>query len=63
MSEEGNPGPQRTTAMLSSQFFPAGDALDGVVEAIWDAEFDDASAARALTIKVLPTTSPVLIVH
>jgi len=49
--------------MLSSRFFPAGDALDGVVDAIWDAEFDDASAARALTIKVLPTTSPVLIVH
>ena len=49
--------------MLSSRFFPAGDALDGVVDAIWDAESDDASLARALTIRVLPTTSPVLIVH
>lgn len=49
--------------MPKSHFFPAGEALSNVAEAIWDADFDDARSARALTIKVLPTTSPVLIVH
>ncbi|KRQ92449.1 helix-turn-helix domain-containing protein [Bradyrhizobium valentinum] len=49
--------------MPQSQFFPAGGALCDFAEAIWDADFDDARSARALTIKVLPTTSPVLIVH
>jgi AraC-like DNA-binding protein len=49
--------------MPKSQFFPAGEALSDFAEAIWDADFDDARSARALTIKVLPTTSPVLIVH
>ena len=37
--------------------------LGDFAEAIWDADFDDARSARALTIKVLPTTSLVLIVH
>ena len=49
--------------MPKSHFFPAGEALSNVAEAICDADFDDARSARALTIKVLPTTSPVLIVH
>jgi AraC-like DNA-binding protein len=49
--------------MPQSHFFPAGEALGNFAEAIWDADFDDARSARALTIKVLPTTSPVLIVH
>ncbi|MEH2609386.1 helix-turn-helix domain-containing protein [Bradyrhizobium sp. AZCC 1693] len=49
--------------MPQSHFFPAGEALGDFAEAIWDADFDDARSARALTIKVLPTTSPVLIVH
>ncbi|MDE5444751.1 helix-turn-helix domain-containing protein [Bradyrhizobium sp. CSA207] len=47
----------------SSQFFSAGEALGDIVESFWDAELDDAAAASARTIKVLPTTSPVLIVH
>ena len=50
-------------AMLKSQFFPAGEGLSDIVEAVWDVDFDDARSARALTIKVLPATSPVLIVH
>jgi AraC-like DNA-binding protein len=49
--------------MPQSHFFPAGEALSDFAEAIWDADFDDARSARVLTIKVLPTTSPVLIVH
>jgi AraC-like DNA-binding protein len=49
--------------MPQSHFFPAGETLSDFAEAIWDADFDDARSARALTIKVLPTTSPVLIVH
>ncbi len=49
--------------MLKSEFFPPGPGLADVVEAIWDADFDDARFACAITIKVLPTTSPVLIVH
>lgn len=47
----------------SSQFFGAGDALGDIVESFWDADLDDAAAASARTIKVLPTTSPVLMVH
>ena len=47
----------------SSQFFGAGERLGDFVELFWDANLDDAAAARARTIKVLPTTSPVLIVH
>lgn len=49
--------------MPQSSFFAPGQALDEIVEAIWDADYDDAGSARALTIKVLPTISPVLIVH
>jgi hypothetical protein len=49
--------------MPQSHFFPAGEALSDFAEAIWDADFDDARSARALTIKVLPTTSPIMIVH
>jgi AraC-like DNA-binding protein len=49
--------------MPQSHFFPAGEPLSDFAEAIWDADFDDARLARALTIKVLPTTSPVLVVH
>jgi len=49
--------------MLPSNFFPPGEGLSEVVESIWDADYGDADSARALTIKVLPTTSPVLVVH
>ncbi|UPK32244.1 AraC family transcriptional regulator [Bradyrhizobium sp. 186] len=47
----------------SSQFFGAGEMLGDIVEAFWDADLDDTLAASVRTIKVLPTTSPVLIVH
>ncbi|WP_271576121.1 helix-turn-helix domain-containing protein [Bradyrhizobium sp. CCBAU 11361] len=47
----------------SSQFFGAGEGLGDIVESLWDADLDDAAAACARTIKVLPTPSPVLIVH
>src|SRR5437899_11444369 len=47
----------------NSQFFGAGEALGDIVEAFWDADLDDAATASARTIKVLPTTSPVRMVH
>ncbi len=49
--------------MVKPDFFSPGQPLDEVAEAIWDVDFDNAITARALTIKVLPTTSPVLVVH
>lgn len=46
-----------------SQFFDAGESLGDIVEAFCDVDLADAATACARTIKVLPTTSPVLIVH
>ena len=46
-----------------SQFFAASESLDDVVEAFCDVDLANAATACARTIKVLPTTSPVLIVH
>ncbi|MBR0839367.1 helix-turn-helix transcriptional regulator [Bradyrhizobium liaoningense] len=54
------PNPHRTPG---SQFFGAGEALGDIVEAFCDVDLADAAIARARTIKVLPTTSPVVIVH
>jgi AraC-like DNA-binding protein len=50
-------------APRSTPFFVAGEGLDDVVEAFCDVDIADAAIACARTIKVLPTTSPVLIVH
>lgn len=46
-----------------TQFFAAGEGLDGIVESFCDVDLADAAIARARTIKVLPTTSLVVIVH
>ncbi|GMO26617.1 helix-turn-helix domain-containing protein [Bradyrhizobium sp. TM233] len=45
------------------QFFAANESLGEIVEAFCDVDLADAATACARTIKVLPTTSPVLIVH
>ncbi|MEY9185420.1 AraC-like DNA-binding protein [Bradyrhizobium sp. USDA 326] len=45
------------------QFFAASESLGEIVEAFCDVDLADAATACARTIKVLPTTSPVLIVH
>ncbi|GMP00540.1 helix-turn-helix domain-containing protein [Bradyrhizobium sp. TM239] len=45
------------------QFFAASESLGEIVEALCDVDLADAATACARTIKVLPTTSPVLIVH
>lgn len=49
--------------MPGSQFFGPGAALGDLVESFWDADLEDAATARARTIRVLPTTSPVVILH
>jgi len=46
-----------------TQFFGAGEALGDIVEAFCDVDLADAAIARARTVKVLPTTSPLVIVH
>jgi AraC-like DNA-binding protein len=45
------------------QFFAASESLGEIVEAFCDVDLADAATACARTIKVLPATSPVLIVH
>jgi len=50
-------------ALRSTPVFAAGGCLDDVVEGFCDVDIADAAVARARTIKVLPTTSPVLIMH
>lgn len=45
------------------QFFAANESLGEIVETFCDVDLADAATACARTIKVLPTTSPVLIVH
>ena len=45
------------------QFFAASESLGDIVEAFCDVDLADAATACARTIKVLPTTSPVLILH
>jgi AraC-like DNA-binding protein len=49
--------------MDGSQFFVPDPRLAEVVAVLWDVDVTDAEQARAATIKVLPTTSPLLIIH
>lgn len=49
--------------MLGSRFFAPDPRLAEVVDALWDVDVTDAEEAKAATIKVLPTTSPLLVIH
>jgi AraC-like DNA-binding protein len=49
--------------MDGSQFFVPDPRLAEVADALWDVDVTDAEQARAATIKVLPTTSPLLVIH
>jgi AraC-like DNA-binding protein len=49
--------------MHGCQFFSPDRRLCEVVDAFWDIDVADAELARTMTIKVLPTTSPLLAIH